>query len=148
MIERTFVMLKPGTLQRRIVGDVIRRFERKGLKITALKLLMLNRALAENHYHEHKGRDYYEALIDYSLSGPVIAMVLEGDEAVPMVRKMAGPVTLSDQQAGTIRGDYAACTRLNIIHSSDSVQNAAREIALFFNDTDISSWEDGNTAWY
>ena len=141
-------MLKPGTLQRRIAGDVISRFERKGLKIIALKMLNINRKLAETHYAEHKGRDFYEKVIAYTLSGPVIAMILEGEDAILITRRLAGPVTPAEQQAGTIRGDYAACTRLNIVHSSDSAESAARECALFFNEEEICGWEDNNANWF
>ena len=141
-------MLKPGTLQRRITGDVITRLERKGLKIIALKMLQINRKLAEDHYAEHKGRDYYDKLINYSLSGPVIAMILEGEDAILIMRRLAGPVTPSEQQAGTIRGDYAACTRLNIVHSSDSAESAARECGLFFSKEEICEWEDNNANWF
>ena len=148
MIERTFVMLKPGTLQRRIAGEVISRFERKGLNIIALKMLQMNKTLVETHYAEHADRDYYHKLIDYTLSGPVIAMILEGEDAIFLVRRLAGPVTLTDQQPGTIRGDFAACTRLNIMHSSDSAESADREIALFFNNNEICLWEDGNARWF
>ena len=148
MVERTFVMLKPGALQRRIVGEVLGRFERKGLKIIAMKMLRMDKAMAEAHYAEHKGRDYYEKLLDFTMSGPVIAMIIEGEDAILMMRRLAGPVTLMEQQAGTIRGDYAACTRLNIIHSSDSAESAAREKALFFADNEICDWEDGNARWF
>lgn len=141
-------MLKPGVLPRRIVGEVIRRFERKGLKIVALKLLQLNKALAELHYAEHQGKDFYQKLIDYALSGPVIAMILEGGNAVSMVRRLAGPTEITDSLPGTIRGDFAACTRLNIVHASDSSESALRETALFFKDEELCSWEDGNVQWY
>ncbi|MDR0473931.1 MAG: nucleoside-diphosphate kinase [Treponema sp.] len=148
MSERTFVMLKPGTLQRRIAGEVLVRFERKGLKIIALKLIQMSKTLAETHYAEHRGRDYYDKLIEYTLSGPVIVMILEGEDAISLARRLAGPVTLNEQQAGTIRGDYAACTRLNIIHSSDSAESASRETALFFTGAEICEWEDGNARWF
>jgi nucleoside-diphosphate kinase len=147
-MERTFVMLKPGVLPRRIVGDVIDRFERKGLKITALKLLRLDTAMAEAHYAEHKGKDFYEKLVEYSVSGPVIVMVLEGEDAVIMTRRLAGPTSNLESEPGTIRGDYAACVRLNIVHASDSRESAARELALFFKKEEIVSWEDGNTQWF
>ncbi|MDR0313854.1 MAG: nucleoside-diphosphate kinase [Treponema sp.] len=147
-MERTFVMLKPGVLPRRIVGDVIDRFERKGLKITALKLLRLDKSMAEAHYAEHKGKDFYEKLVEYSVSGPVIVMVLEGEDAIIMTRRLAGPTSNLESQPGTIRGDYAACVRLNIVHASDSRESAARELALFFKKEEIFSWEDGNAQWF
>ncbi|MDR0400435.1 MAG: nucleoside-diphosphate kinase [Treponema sp.] len=147
-MEKTFVMLKPGVLPRRIAGEVLNRFERKGLKITALKLLRLSRETVESHYAAHKGRDFYEKLVDYTLSGPVIAMVLEGEEAVAVVRRMIGPTNLMEAPAGTIRGDYAAQTRLNIVHASDSPAAAEREAALFFRPEEYCPWEDGNRDWF
>jgi nucleoside-diphosphate kinase len=130
-MERTFVMLKPGVLQRRITGELIGRFERKGLRIIAIKLVRLDRHTVETHYAEHKGKDFYEKLVSYTLSGPVIAMVLEGEDAIGAVRRLTGPTSTADAQPGTIRGDFAACTRLNIVHASDSAASAKRETALF-----------------
>jgi nucleoside-diphosphate kinase len=147
-MEKTFVMLKPGVLQRRIAGELLNRFERKGLKIVALKLLRMSRGMVEAHYAEHRGQDFYEKLVEYTLSGPVIAMVLEGDEAIAVVRRLAGPTNLLDAPAGTIRGDYAARTRLNIVHASDSPASAEREIGLFFKSEEFCPWEDGNRDWF
>ena len=147
-MEKTFVMLKPGVLQRRIVGEVLNRFERKGLKIVALKLLSMDKTMVEAHYAEHKGKDFYEKLMEYTLSGPVIAMVLAGEEAISVVRRLAGPTNLGDSLPGTIRGDYAARTRLNIVHASDSPASAGREIALFFQPEEICDWDDGNAGWF
>jgi nucleoside-diphosphate kinase len=147
-MERTFVMLKPGTLPRRIVGELLGRFERKGLKITALKLLRLSRETVEAHSAEHRGRDFYEKLVAYTLSGPVIALVLEGEAAIAVVRRLTGPTNLLEAPAGTIRGDYAAQTRLNIVHASDSPAAAEREITLFFRPEEFCPWEDGNRDWF
>jgi nucleoside-diphosphate kinase len=147
IMERTFVMLKPGVLQRRIVGEVMHRFERKGLKIIAMKLVRLDKATVEAHYAEHKGKDFYEKLVDYTISGPVIIMVLEGEDAIIITRRLAGPTSYLESVPGTIRGDYAASTRYNIVHASDSQESAAREIALFFSPSEICSWEDGNAQW-
>jgi nucleoside-diphosphate kinase len=147
-MERTFVMLKPGVLQRRICGEILTRLERKGLKIIALKLLKMDKSLAETHYAEHRGKDFYEKLVEYTLSGPVMALILEGEEAISVVRRLAGATGLSDAAPGTIRGDYAARTRLNIVHASDSPASAEREIALFFRPDEICPWEDGNREWF
>jgi nucleoside-diphosphate kinase len=147
-MEKTFVMLKPGCLQRRIVGEVLGRLERKGLKIIALKLLQPDKTLVEAHYAEHKGRDFYEKLVEYTLSGPVVAMILEGEEAISVVRRLAGPTSLDSALPGTIRGDFAAQTRINIIHASDSPANAEREMALFFKSNELCPWEDGNASWF
>ncbi|MDR1178569.1 MAG: nucleoside-diphosphate kinase [Spirochaetaceae bacterium] len=145
-MERTFVMLKPGVLPRRIAGELITRFERKGLKIAALKLMNIDSSLCAAHYAEHKGKDFYEGLVKYTVSGPVLAFVLEGPGAIAMVRLMIGPT--SGAEPGTIRGDYARQTRLNIVHASDSPESAAREIPLFFKPEEIISWEDGNESWF
>lgn len=124
------------------------RFERKGLKITALKLLRINQAMAEAHYAEHRGKDFYDQLVDYTISGPVIAMILEGEDAVAVVRRLTGPTDFHKAEPGTIRGDFAAQTRLNIVHASDAPASAAREIALFFKPEEIIPWEDGNEKWF
>lgn len=147
-MEKTFVMLKPGVLQRRIAGEVISRLERKGLKIIALKLLQMDTAMVESHYREHIGKDFYEKLVEYTLSGPVIAMVIAGEEAIFAVRRLTGPTDFHESAPGTIRGDYAYRTRLNIIHASDSPASAEREIDLFFNPGEIIDWEDGNAQWF
>jgi nucleoside-diphosphate kinase len=147
-MEFTFVMLKPGVLQRRVAGEVISRFERKGLKIVALKLLRMSKSMVETHYAEHKGRDFYDKLVEYTLSGPVIAMILEGEDAIAQVRRLAGPTDIRESQPGTIRGDYAARTRLNIVHASDSSASAERESALFFSPREMCPWEDGNGPWF
>jgi nucleoside-diphosphate kinase len=147
-MERTFVMLKPGVLQRRIAGEVLSRFERKGFKIIALKIVRMDRTMAEDHYAEHKGKDFYEGLMDYTLSGPVVAMILEGEDAIAGVRRLVGPTDIRNSQPGTIRGDFAYRTRLNIVHASDSAASAKRETALFFRPGEIVEWEDGNEQWY
>ncbi|MDR3170925.1 MAG: nucleoside-diphosphate kinase [Treponema sp.] len=147
-METTFVMLKPGVLQRRIAGEVLNRFEKKGLKVVALKLTRMSLEMVEAHYAEHKGRDFYNKLLEYTLSGPVIAMILEGEDAIAVVRRIVGPTNLLEAPAGTIRGDYAARTRLNIVHASDSPASAARETALFFRPDEICPWKDGNAEWF
>ena len=147
-IQRTFAMLKPGVLQRRIVGEVLARFERKGLKIVGMKILTIPPLLAATHYAEHKGKSFYDGLIQYIISGPVVAMVIEGDEAVQLVRKICGPTAVCESLPGTIRGDFCLHTNLNIIQSSDSPESAERELKLFFQPNEIVSWDDGNAAWY
>jgi nucleoside-diphosphate kinase len=147
-MEQSFVMLKPGVLQRRIVGEIISRLERKGLCIIALKLMRISPGLAETHYAEHRGKAFYEALIAYTISAPVIALVVEGEGAVAKVRRLAGPTNTDEALPGTIRGDYAAQTKLNIIHASDSAESAEREIALFFDPEELYPWKDGNGEWF
>jgi nucleoside-diphosphate kinase len=141
-------MLKPGVLQRRLLGEALLRFERKGLKIVALKLTRLDRALAEAHYAEHRGKDFYEKLVEYTVSGPVAALILEGEGAIATTRRLVGPTNVADAPPGTIRGDFACRTRLNIAHASDSPAAAEREMALFFSPGEIVPWEDGNDQWY
>lgn len=147
-MERTFILIKPGVLQRRLVGEVVSRFERKGLKIVALKMVRMDEDLAERHYAEHVGKPYYAPLVSYMCSGPSIAAVLEGEGAIALVRKLLGPTSVEDAPAGTIRGDFAAHTRKNIVHASDSPASAAREIALYFDEREFFEWEDGNDEWY
>ena len=146
-VERTFTMLKPGVLARRVAGEIITRIERKGFVIRAVKTLRIDRALAEAHYAEHKGKDFFEHLVAYITSGPVLAMVLEGDGAIAMLRKLCGSTKAEEAAPGTIRGDYGMHTNLNIIHASDSPESAAREIGLFFKPEEILDWEDGNYGW-
>jgi nucleoside-diphosphate kinase len=147
-METTFVMLKPGVLPRRITGEIVSRFEKKGLRIIAMKMLRMDRGMAESHYAEHKGKDFYDELVEYTLSGPVLAMILEGEDAVALVRRLVGPTNVRESLPGTIRGDYAARTRLNVVHASDSSESAARETALFFKEEEICQWEDGNSSWF
>lgn len=146
-IERTFTMLKPGVLSRRIAGEIISRIEKKGFDIIGMKLLRIPRSLAETHYAEHRGKAFFEGLVDYITSGPVIAMALEGDGAVLMLRKLCGSTKAEESLPGTIRGDYAMHTGLNIIHASDSVESAEREIGLFFKAQELTKWQDGNDDW-
>lgn len=147
-VERTFAMLKPGILQRRLVGEVLSRIERKGLKLIGLKLARIDRALAERHYAEHLGKAFYEKLVEYTISAPVIAFVLEGDDAIAKLRRLCGPTEVKDSLPGTIRGDFCFTTRLNIVHASDSPESAAREIGLFFSESELFPWSDGNNEWF
>lgn len=147
-VERTFALLKPGVLQRRIVGEVISRLERSGFRIIALKMIQVNEDLAETHYGEHKGKPFYPPLVEYMISSPSIAMVLEREDAIASLRKLTGATDPAKAAPGTIRGDYAIVTRRNIIHASDSPESAEREINLFFSSEEIHPFEDGNARWY
>jgi nucleoside-diphosphate kinase len=146
-IERTFTMLKPGVVSRRVAGEIVSRIEKKGFRIVGMKLMMIPRSLAETHYAEHKGKGFYDGLIDYMTSGPVLAMVLEADSAIAMLRKVCGATKAEEAAPGTIRGDYAFHTGLNVIHASDSSESAAREIGLFFKPEELIEWKDGNEGW-
>jgi len=147
MIERTFVMVKPDGVQRGMVGKVVQRFEDRGLKICAVKMMKIPRELAERHYEEHKGKGFYEPLLSYITSGPVVCMVLEGENAVASARAMMGKTNPQDAAPGTIRGDFAQVTGRNVIHGSDSSESAKREIKLFFNDYEIHKYEKIDENW-
>jgi len=146
-IERTFSMLKPGVVQRRLAGEILARIERKGLRIVALRMMTIGRELAQTHYAEHRGKPFFGELVDFITSGPVVAMVVEGDGAIATLRRLCGATKAEDALPGTIRGDYAVHTGLNVIHASDSVESAEREIALYFKAEDIFEWKDGNDGW-
>ncbi len=136
-VQRTFVMIKPDGVRRGLIGEIISRFERRGMRIVAMKMVKMDRALAERLYEEHKGKSFFEELISYVTSGPVAAMVIEADEAVSVVRKMIGATDPKEALPGTIRGDYALSKAENVIHASDSPEKASREISIFFKENEI-----------
>lgn len=136
-VQRTFVMIKPDGVRRGLIGDIISRFERRGMKIVAMRMVKIDRALAERLYEEHKGKSFFEELISYVTSGPVVAMVIEADEAVSVVRKMIGATDPKEALPGTIRGDYALSKAENVIHASDSPEKASREISIFFKENEV-----------
>ncbi|MEM3396021.1 MAG: nucleoside-diphosphate kinase [Thermoplasmata archaeon] len=146
-MERTFVMLKPDAVQRGVCGEIIARFERRGLKIVGMKMLWIKRELAEKHYAEHVGKKFFEGLVSYITSGPVIAMVIEGKNAVKLVRDMMGKTNPQESLPGTIRGDYSIDLGRNIIHGSDSPASAEREIALFFTKEEIFDYKLATETW-
>lgn len=131
-MERTFVMVKPDGVRRGLVGEILARFERKGFRLVGLKLLTLDRELAEKHYAEHREKPFFPGLVAFITSGPVVAMVLEGPNAVAEVRKMMGATHPKDALPGTIRGDFATTIDENVIHGSATPEDAQREIALYF----------------
>ena len=131
-MERTFLMIKPDGVQRRLVGEIIRRFENKGLTLAGLKMLTPTRAMAEAHYAVHRGKPFFEGVVGFIASGPVVAMIWEGDDAVALCRKMMGATKPADSLPGTIRGDYANSIEQNLIHGSDSAENALDEITIWF----------------
>lgn len=140
MMERSFVMLKPDAVLRRLMGTVLTRFEERGLKIVAAKMMNISEELAKEHYGEHEERPFFNDLVSYITSAPVLAMVIEGDDCISLIRKMVGATNPKEADLGTIRGDYALDTGRNIIHASDSPASAKREIALFFEDSEISEY--------
>ncbi len=146
-MERTFVMLKPDAVQRAIIGEIISRLERKGLKIVAMKMLRVDRELAERHYAEHRGKPFFEGLVSYITSSPVVAMVVEGKDAVKVVRTLVGATNPVEAQPGTIRGDYGLDVGRNVIHASDSKESAEREISLFFKPEEIFEYKRIDEGW-
>lgn len=147
MSERTFVLVKPDGVQRGLIGSVVFRFESRGLKIVAMRMLRLNREIVENYYKEHIGKDFFEDLVSFITSGPVVAMVVEGPMAVSVVRGMVGATDSREAAPGTIRGDFGVSKQMNIIHASDSNESADREIPIFFEDEDIQDFERIDESW-
>jgi nucleoside-diphosphate kinase len=145
--ERTFVMVKPDGVERGVVGEVISRLERKGLRIVGIKMLKMDEVLARNHYAEHREKPFFESLVTYITSGPVVAMVVEGKEAIKVVRTLVGATNPIDAAPGTIRGDFCIDLGRNLIHASDSNESAKREISLFFNSEEIFSYERSIDRW-
>ena len=146
-MERTLIMLKPDAVQRGLVGRILARFEAKGLKIVALKMACVDRGLAERHYAPHKGKDFYEPLLRFVTSGPMVFVVLEGKGAVAVARKMMGATFGPNAEPGTIRGDLGMSNRFNLIHGSDAPDVAEREIALFFRPEELIDWQPAAQPW-
>jgi nucleoside-diphosphate kinase len=146
-VERTLIILKPDAVQRGLVGRIVERFEAKGLKLAAMKLATIAPALAERHYAPHKGKDFYEPLIRFMTSGPVVFLVLEGNGAVAVTRKMMGATFGPSAEPGTLRGDFGVSKRFNLIHGSDSPEAAEHEIGLFFRPDEIVDWTPSDLAW-
>jgi nucleoside-diphosphate kinase len=147
VIERTYVMLKPDAVQRGLMGEIVQRLESKGLRPIAMKLMRIPKELAERHYGEHKGKSFYPGLIEYITSGPVLCMAWEGENAVASVRALMGKTNPQEAAVGTIRGDLAQQTGRNLVHGSDSVESAKREIQLFFNEYELVDWKRSVDAW-
>lgn len=131
-IQRTLIILKPDAVQRKLVGEIIRRFENKGLALIEMRMMTVPRRLAETHYAEHKGKGFYEDLVGFITGGPVVVMALEGPAAIEIARKLMGKTRFTEAEPGTIRGDYAHDLTANLVHGSDSPESAARELKLFF----------------
>ncbi len=148
-MERTFVAIKPDAVQRGLVGEIISRFEKKGFKIVGLKIIQPSKDLATRHYEEHIGKPFFENLVRFITSSPVVAMVIEGKNAVDLSRKIMGATNPIDADCGSIRADYAHTMERNIIHGSDSVESAKREIANWFTEDEItSSWSREIDRWF
>ena len=146
-MEQTYVMIKPDGIQRNLIGEIVTRIEKKGYKIAAMKMIRISKETAEIHYGEHKGKPFFSGLVDFITSGPVVAMVIEGDDAVAGMRKMMGATNPLNADFGTIRGDYGVNVGRNIIHGSDSLESAKREIGIFFKNEEICSYERNLDSW-
>jgi nucleoside-diphosphate kinase len=146
-MERTFLMIKPDGVQRGLIGEIVSRFERKGLQLSAAKFTVISRELAERHYEEHKGKGFYEPLLDFIASGPVFAMVWQGDNVIALSRALIGKTDALDALPGTIRSDFAVHTNFNLIHGSDSAANAEREIGIFFSQSELVDYEHTIQRW-
>jgi nucleoside-diphosphate kinase len=146
-MERTFILLKPDCVQRRLMGRVLARFEDKGLNVIAMKMLRITPELAKQHYAEHVAKGWYPTLEGFVTGGPVVAAVLEGLEAIRVVREMLGATNGLNAAAGTIRGDYSSSRQMNLVHGSDGPESAQREIALYFKDNELNAYEPTITKW-
>lgn len=146
-LERTFVMVKPDGVQRQLVGEIVQRFERKGLRLAGMKLMQVSQDLAEEHYGEHKARPFFGELVEFITSSPVVAMVWEGDNAITLCRTLMGATKAEEALPGTIRGDFAQYTGKNLVHGSDGPESAQREIGIFFNDGELVDYNLDAKTW-
>lgn len=146
-MERSLIIVKPDAVQRGLTGEIIKRFEQRGLKIVGMKLIHMSRQLAETHYAEHEGKPFYEGLVSYITSAPVVVMVLEGKNAIAAARQTIGKTKPVEAEVGTIRGDLGLEVGRNLVHGSDSVESGAREVANFFSEDELVSWDRANDTW-
>ncbi|ANU23003.1 nucleoside-diphosphate kinase [Planococcus donghaensis] len=146
-MEKTFLMVKPDGVQRNVIGEIVARFEKKGYHLAGAKLMQIPTELAEEHYGEHKERPFFGELVEFITSGPVFAMVWEGENVILTARQMMGATNPKDAAPGTIRGDFAVTVGKNMIHGSDSAESAEREIGLFFKEEELVSYEKTINNW-
>ena len=146
-MEKTFLMVKPDGVQRNVIGEIVARFEKKGYNLVGAKLMQIPTELAEEHYGEHKERPFFGELVEFITSGPVFAMVWEGENVILTARQMMGATNPKDAAPGTIRGDFAVTVGKNMIHGSDSAESAEREIGLFFKEEELVSYEKTINSW-
>lgn len=146
-MERTLIILKPDAVQRGLIGEIVHRLERRGLQFAALKMLQPETSLARQHYAEHEGKSFYEGLVQYITSGPVVAGVLVGNDAIKLTRATVGATRPVEAAPGTIRGDLAVEVGRNLIHASDSPENGEKEIALWFSAGELTSYQRTNERW-
>jgi len=147
IMEKTLILVKPDGVQRGLIGEIITRFERRGLKILGLKFMQMSQELAETHYSIHKERPFYASLVEYITSGPIVAMVWEGKDAINVARNTMGATNPANAPMGTIRGDFAVEIGRNLVHGSDSVENGEKEVAFFFGAEELANWNRANDPW-
>nr|WP_280139666.1 nucleoside-diphosphate kinase [Oceanobacillus limi] len=147
MVEKTFLMVKPDGVQRNLVGEIVNRFEKKGFTLVGAKLMQISDDLAQEHYGEHKERPFFGELVDFITSGPVFAMVWEGENVIKTAREMMGKTNPAEAAPGTVRGDYGVTVGKNIIHGSDSPESAEREINLFFDSKELLTYTKQESTW-
>jgi nucleoside-diphosphate kinase len=146
-MERTLIIIKPDAVQRGLTGEILRRFEQRGLRIVGMKFMQVGQGLAEQHYDVHRERPFFGPLVRYIISSPVVVLVLEGTNAVASARMTIGATNPSAAAAGTIRGDFALEVGRNLVHGSDSVENAQKEIALWFKPEELTDWDRSTDKW-
>jgi nucleoside-diphosphate kinase len=146
-MEKTLILVKPDGVQRGLVGKIISRFENRGLKLAGLKFIQMSPELAAQHYAVHQGRPFYDSLVSYIISGPVVAMVWEGNDAIAAARSTMGATNPVTAAPGTIRGDFGMEIGRNLVHGSDSPENGEKEAALFFGDSELVSWDRNTDSW-
>ncbi|MBC7232872.1 MAG: nucleoside-diphosphate kinase [Chloroflexi bacterium] len=146
-MERTLVIIKPDGVQRGLIGEIITRLEQRGLKIVGMKMIQMSKELAEKHYAVHKGKPFYEGLVQYITSSPVVVMAVEGNRAIELVRNTMGATNPANATPGTIRADFAVEIGRNLVHGSDGPETAAFELSLFFRDDEILSWSRDTDRW-
>ena len=147
MTERTLIILKPDAVQRQLMGKILTRFEEKGLKIVAAKFMQISRELARKHYAVHEGKPFFEGVVNYMSSSPVLVLVLQAEGVIAMARKLMGATFGNEAEAGTIRGDFGACRGYNLVHGSDSPENAKYEMDLYFKPEEIVDYTLANEDW-
>jgi nucleoside-diphosphate kinase len=147
-MEKTFVMFKPDCLERGLVGQILSRFEAKGLRLAAMKMLRITPAVARQHYAEHVEKPFYPGLEEFITAAPVVACVFAGPEVIRVVREMLGATSGLKAASGTIRGDFSSSRQMNLVHASDSPESAAREIGIYFQASEIQAWEPALAGWY
>ncbi|MCM3147303.1 nucleoside-diphosphate kinase [Bacillus pumilus] len=146
-MDKTFLMVKPDGVERQLIGEIVSRFEKKGLQLVGAKLMSIPKEVAETHYGEHKEKPFFGELVDFITSGPVFAMVWQGEQVVDVTRQIIGKTNPKEALPGTIRGDYGLTVGKNIIHGSDSPESAEREINLFFKQEELINWDQTISSW-